>query len=206
MGVSQKAKKYAFDAGLPTVIIKQLKEFQIKLSLESVDCLRRVLEKKRICPILKELNELVGLITNFMIGDNRVKTKFADLGLSDFIHKLWIWFALQNPHLVDVLKMLATFTAESVTTCQSLPLTSSVAGSGPRKLPSKISLLHVIINLVDKEMDQVSKTHNLSILELCFVILNNCCSVLDCRILICKVSRYKKKNTKNTKEIFRALS
>jgi hypothetical protein len=61
-----------------------------------------------------------------------------------------------------------------------------VAGSGPRKVPSKISLLHAVITIIDKEMDLVSKTHSLEVLELCFVILKNCCSVLECRILICK--------------------
>ncbi|XP_044270747.1 rotatin isoform X1 [Tribolium madens] len=186
LGVSHEAKKYAMGAGLPTVIVKQLKEFHLKLGLESVDCLRRVLEKKRVCPVLKDLDELVGLVTNFMVGDGSVKDKFAQLGLSDFVHKLWVWFALQNGHFVNVLKMLATFTADCVTACQSLPLTSSVAGTGPRKIPTKISLLHVIISLIDKEMEQVSRTHNLSVLELCFVILKNCCSVLECRILICK--------------------
>jgi hypothetical protein len=113
--VSQEAKKHAFGAGLPTVIIKQLKDFHLKLSLESVDCLRRVLEKKRVCPVLKELSELVGLVTNFMVGDEAVKSRFAQLGLSDLVHKLWVWFALQNPHLVDVLKMLSTFTTDCPT-------------------------------------------------------------------------------------------
>jgi hypothetical protein len=113
--VSQEAKKHAFGAGLPTVIIKQLKDFHLKLSLESVDCLRRVLEKKRVCPVLKDLSELVGLVTNFMVGDEAVKSRFAQLGLSDLVHKLWVWFALQNPHLVDVLKMLSTFTTDCPT-------------------------------------------------------------------------------------------
>ncbi|KAJ3643051.1 hypothetical protein Zmor_025789 [Zophobas morio] len=184
--VSHEAKKYALKAGLPTATIKQMKEFYVKLSLESVDCLRRVLEKKRVCPVLKELNELVGLVTNFMVGDGAVKNKFAELGLSDFVHKLWVWFALQNSHLVDVLRMLCTFTTDCAIACQSLPLTSSVAGSGPRKIPSKISLLNVVIGLVEKEMDQVSKTHNLGVLKLCFGILTNCCSVLECRIIISK--------------------
>ncbi|RZC42071.1 hypothetical protein BDFB_001723 [Asbolus verrucosus] len=69
--------------------MKQLKDFYIKLSLESVDCLRRILDKKRVCPVLKELDELVGLITNFMVGDETVKCKLTELGLSDLIHKLW---------------------------------------------------------------------------------------------------------------------
>ena len=200
--VSHEAKKYALKAGLPTATIKQMKEFYVKLSLESVDCLRRVLEKKRVCPVLKELNELVGLVTNFMVGDGAVKNKFAELGLSDFVHKLWVWFALQNSHLVDVLRMLCTFTTDcaigeliivanttraGVLACQKLPLTSSVAGIGTRKIPSKISLLNVVIGLVEKEMDQVSKTHNLGVLKLCFGILTNCCSVLECRIIISKV-------------------
>lgn len=71
--------------------------------------------------------------------------------------------------------------------CQSLPLTSSVAGAGPRKSPGNGSLLHAIINLVNKEMEQISKTHDLSALEISLNILQNCCNSLECRVLISKV-------------------
>lgn len=110
--VSQEAKKVALKSDLFHTIIKQLKEFGLRLSLESVDCLRRVLDKKRICPVLKELNELVGLCTNFMVGNERIKLKFAEMGLSDLIHKLWVWFSVQKSYLVDVLQMLWTFTQD----------------------------------------------------------------------------------------------
>lgn len=75
-----------------------------------------------------------------------------------------------------------------ITASQSLTLTSSVAGSGPRKIPSNVSLLHAIFLLIAKEMDQVSRTHDLTILELIFHLLQNICEVLECRVIICKVN------------------
>ncbi|KAJ8948143.1 hypothetical protein NQ318_009230 [Aromia moschata] len=186
LGVSKEAKRYALEKGLAQVVVRQLRDFHIRLSLESVDCLRRVGDKRRVCPVLKELDELVGLLTNFMVGDEAVKTEVVSLNLADVIHKLWVWFLAQNAYLVDVLRMLCVYTVECPFACQSLTLTSPVAGSGPRRTPSNVSLLHTIIALIVKEMDQVSKTHSLGILELCFNVLNNCCESLECRVLMSK--------------------
>lgn len=72
--------------------------------------------------------------------------------------------------------------------CQSLPLTNSSIGSGPKKTPSSLSLLHAIVVLIEKQMNQVSKTHDLTILELCFDILHNCSAQLECRVLLSKVN------------------
>lgn len=107
---SKEAKSYAFTQGFHETVIKQLKEIYVKLSLESVDCLKRISEKKRVCPILNELHETIGLITNFMVDDSIIKNKFAVLGVSDLIHKLWVWFLLAKSKLGDVFKLLATFT------------------------------------------------------------------------------------------------
>ncbi|KAJ8927421.1 hypothetical protein NQ314_020091 [Rhamnusium bicolor] len=108
--ISMEAKRYALQKGLVQVIVKQLKEFHIRLSLESVECLRRVADKKRVCPILKEVNDLIGLLTNFMVNDEVVKTEAATLNLADIVHKLWVWFLIQNIYLVDVLRMLCIYT------------------------------------------------------------------------------------------------
>lgn len=108
--VSREAKRYALRNGLIEIAIKQMKDIHIKLSLESADCLRRVGDKKRLSPVLKELESLIGLLTNFMLNDRDVKYSAAVLGLSDLIHKLWIWFLVQRTLLTDVLKLLCTFT------------------------------------------------------------------------------------------------
>lgn len=110
LSVSKEAKKYALRHGLLEVVFQQLKETYIKLSLESVECLRRIADKKRVCPLLKELDSLVGLLTNFMLGDVDVKTSVSLLGLSDLIHKLWVWFSVQKVYLTNALKLLCTFT------------------------------------------------------------------------------------------------
>lgn len=184
--ISQEAKKFAIQKGLMEVIVKELREHHIKLSLESVESMRRVQDKKRLCPVLKEINNQVGLLTNFMLNSEKVKLAATDLNLADIIHKLWIWFSFQSVYFVDVLRMLCIFTLDCSEACRSLPLTSSVAGSGPRKVPSNMSLLHVIISFIVKEMDQISRSHNLLALELAFDILHHCCQLLECRVVISK--------------------
>lgn len=110
--VSKEAKNYALQNGLLEILIKQLKEIHVKLSLESVECLRKASDKKRVCPLLKELDALVGLMTNFILGDAKVKSASSYLGLSDLIHKLWLWFGVQKLYLVNILKLLCTYTTD----------------------------------------------------------------------------------------------
>lgn len=107
--VSDEAKKYALENNLLNVLIKKLKEKHIQLSLESVDCLRRVSDKRRICPLLKDVNNLVRLLTNFMTRNDAVKMEAAALNLADIVHKLWVWFLIQNTYLIDVLRLLKVY-------------------------------------------------------------------------------------------------
>lgn len=186
--VSNEAKYYALDTGFLQKIMESLKELCIKLSLESVDCFRRISDKKRICPLLKDLESVIGLLTNFLMNNVSVKCEAASLGLTDIVHKVWSWFSIQKSSLVNVLKLLSTFTTNCPFACQTLPYTSSIAGTGPRKNTSTISLLHVIVSVVLREMDLLSKTHDTLNLRLCFNILQNCCPVLECRICITKTS------------------
>lgn len=70
--------------------------------------------------------------------------------------------------------------------CQSLTFTSAIAGSGPRKTPSNQTLLHAIINLINKEMEQITRTHDLKILKLCLEVLQNVSCAVECRIIMAK--------------------
>ncbi|KAG5864924.1 hypothetical protein JTB14_019478 [Gonioctena quinquepunctata] len=184
--ISKEAKRHALEKGLVLSAVKQLKDYHIRLSLESVDCLRRVADKKRVCPLLKDIDDLIGLLTNFMVNDEAVKLEAATLNLADVIHKLWVWFLVQNIYLVDVLKMICVYTTECSFACQTLPLTSPVAGSGPRKSAGSMSLLTALITLINKQMDQISRTHDLGALQTAFHILQNACHSLECRVLLSK--------------------
>lgn len=108
--ISQEAKQYALDHGLLNVIIKQLKEIHVKLSFATPDSVRRVSGKKKLSPLLKDLSCLIGLISNFVIEDQIVKNAFAASGISDIMHKLWVWFLSQRNVLINVLKFFCTFT------------------------------------------------------------------------------------------------
>ncbi|KRT81126.1 hypothetical protein AMK59_5745, partial [Oryctes borbonicus] len=186
--VSLEAKKYALNNGLMDTIVKQIREFHQRLSLESLESLRRVSDKKRIGSVLQEVHALFGLLTNFMAGDSSVKNAASLLGLSDLVHKLWIWILTRNDLLIGSLRMLCTYTTECSAACQSLTLTSSVAGTGPRKIPSNVSLLHAVITLITKEMELISRTHDLTALKLTFHLLHNCCTSSECRIILSKSS------------------
>ncbi|XP_066247682.1 rotatin [Euwallacea similis] len=184
--ISQEAKRQALEKHLLETTIKELREFHIRLTLESVENLRRVQDKKRIVPVLQEIADLIGLLTNFMLNNSQVKTLAASFSLADVVHKLWVWFLFQSSYIVDVLRLLSVYTLDCPQACRSLPLTSAIAGTGPRKTPSNLSLLHSIISVISKEMEQVSKSHDLSVLELAFDVLHHCCDILECRVVISK--------------------
>ncbi|XP_044731586.1 rotatin-like [Chrysoperla carnea] len=184
--VSTKAKKFALNDGFLEQIITQLQELHVKLSLESVESIRRASDKKRVCPILNDISCIFKLLTNFMLGNERVKLQAVSLGLADLIHKLWNWINFQQNLLIEVLRMLCTFTTECQIASQSITLTSPVAGVGPRKTPTTMSLLHCILHLIGKEMDLVSRSHDLKILTYSFHLLQNCCQAYECRVLISK--------------------
>lgn len=111
--VSLEAKKYALNNELMTFVVKQIREIHLKLSLESVESLRRLSDKKRITPVLQEIHTLTGLLTNFMAGDANVKNAAVYLELADLVHKMWVWISTQKNLLVVVLKMLCTYTCDS---------------------------------------------------------------------------------------------
>lgn len=110
--ISHEAKKFALQKGLMEIIVKDLRDYHIRLSLESVENLRRVQDKKRICPILQDIGDLVGLLTNFMLNSENVKSLAASLNLADVMHKLWIWFCFQNTYIADALRMLSVYTLD----------------------------------------------------------------------------------------------
>ncbi|KAF5272203.1 hypothetical protein FQA39_LY01285 [Lamprigera yunnana] len=186
--VSAEAKKLGLQNGLMEMIMQQLKELNVKLSLESVSSLRRIADKRRVCPLLKELGDLIGLITNFMLENESVKGAASMLGFADIIHKLWVWFCVEQTLLCDCLKMLCTYTTDCHLACQSLPLTSALAGSGPRKISSNLSLLHEFVSVIGKQMELISPAHDLTILDLVFHVLHNACSVLECRSVLIKTT------------------
>lgn len=186
LSVSEEAKKCALQEDLLSHVISNFKNLQLELSIHSVDSIRKSTDKKKVCPLLKEVDAVLGMITNFMVYNINVKKAACKRDLGDLVHKLWAWFCVDRNLLTTTLKMLCTFTSECNESCHSLILTNPAAGSGPRKTPNGISLLHVIVNLLLKEMDHVSRTRDIKILRLCFSLLRNVCSSVECRNVLAK--------------------
>ncbi|XP_069703739.1 rotatin isoform X2 [Periplaneta americana] len=190
LAVSAAAKRVALSKGLLETLLLQLKELHIKLSLESADNLQRVSDKKRVCPVLKDVGILFAILTNFLHGDTAVKQAAAEIGLADLVHKLWVWCCLLPNLLKDVLKLLSTFTNSSHSASLSLIMTTTVLGVGLRKTPSSLSLLHVLVNLVQKEMELINRVHETEVLKLTFQVLTNACHSPECRNIFAKTNLF----------------
>jgi hypothetical protein len=65
---------------------------------------------QQVCPVLRDVAVLLAVLTNFMNGDSNVKVAAAEIGLSDLVHKLWVWCCALTSLLEAALKMLSTFT------------------------------------------------------------------------------------------------
>ncbi|KAL1501895.1 hypothetical protein ABEB36_007134 [Hypothenemus hampei] len=190
LSLSFEAKTYALNCNFLNIIVKDLMDFHIKLSLESVETLRRVQERKRLVPVLQEVADLLGVLTNFMLNFRKVQLSACRLNIADLVHKLWIWLSFQSNLICDALRMLCVYTLDCPETCRSLILTCPVAGTGPRKTPGNVSLLHTIVTLAQKDMDLISRSHDLQVLEFCFDILQHCTEYLECRIIISKTNLF----------------
>lgn len=70
----------------------------------------------------------------------------------------------------------------------SLCLTTVTPGVGLRKTPNSVSLIHVIMQLVAKEIDTITRTSDCQKLNFAFQILRNAIHSHECRVVISKVA------------------
>ena len=70
---------------------------------------------------------------------------------------------------------------------QSLTLTTILPGTGLRKTPNTLALIHVIIQLVCKEIDKAGQFFDNHKLHFAFHVLRNAIHVHECRVSISKV-------------------
>nr|CAD7412240.1 unnamed protein product [Timema poppensis] len=167
--ISHEAKHHALREGLLATIILQARELHV-------------------CPLLRDIGALFGLLTNFMHGSTDVKTAAAEQGLADLVHKVWLWCTAVPGLLVDTLNMMCTFTNRCLSASHSLVLTTTIPGVGLRKTPSSVSLFHAIVSLVLREMDMVGPAHEQNVLALAFQLLRHACHSHECRLVMTKSS------------------
>ncbi|XP_074116184.1 rotatin homolog anastral spindle 3 [Cotesia typhae] len=185
--VSDKAKSTALEDNLTGTCILILKELYYELNLHPHHVHRTQLERnKRLQPLLNDVNRVVTLLMNFAHNNGTVKCTLSKLGLADILHKLWAWISLNDSTLVSSLKLLATYTTNCPEAAQSLTLTTTLPGTGPRKTPNTVSLIHIIVHLVSKEIDKAGQSYNNQRLRFSFHVLKNAAHAHDCRVSIIK--------------------
>lgn len=70
---------------------------------------------------------------------------------------------------------------------QSLTLTTTLPGTGLRKTPNTVALIHVIIHLVCKEIEKAGQLFENEKLHFAFHALRNSVHNHECRVAISKV-------------------
>ncbi|KOC59425.1 Rotatin [Habropoda laboriosa] len=185
--VSNTAKRVALKENLPETILMILKEFYVRLNLQPFELFKNQTQReKKIHPLLLDLNPIFILIMNFMYDSTKVKESFTKAGLADVLHKLWAWITLNKTVLSTALKLLATYTTKCTIAAQSLTLTTTLPGTGLRKTPNTLALIHIITQLVCKEIDKAGQLFDHQKLHFAFHILRNAVHVHECRVLISK--------------------
>nr|XP_031848371.1 rotatin isoform X1 [Nomia melanderi] len=185
--VSNAAKKFALEENLPETILMILKELYVRLSLQPFELFKNQMERERkVAPLLHDVNGIFQLLMNFMYGNTQVKEVLTKCGLADVLHKLWVWVALNNTVTTTALKLLATYTTKCPTAAQSLTLTTILPGAGLRRTPNTLALIHVIIQLVSKEIDKAGQLFDNHKLHFAFHVLRNAVHVHESRVSISK--------------------
>ncbi|XP_011175426.1 rotatin isoform X1 [Solenopsis invicta] len=183
--VSKKAKQTALRDNLPETALMILKELYVKLNLQPFELYKKQAEKK-IHPLLHDVNCIFILLMNFMYGDVHVKESLTKEGLADVVHKLWAWVALNKTVSTSALKLLATFTTKCNVAAQSLTLTTILPGSGLRKTPNTLALIHVVTQIACKEIERAGQIFDNHKMHFAFHILRNAVHVHECRVCISK--------------------
>ncbi|XP_011645189.1 LOW QUALITY PROTEIN: rotatin [Pogonomyrmex barbatus] len=183
--VSKKAKQMALQDNLPETAVMILKELYVKLNLQPFELYKKQVEKKTH-PLLYDVNCIFILLMNFMCGDVCVKESLTKEGLADVVHKLWAWIALNKTVSTSALKLIATFTTKCNVAAQSLTLTTILPGSGLRKTPNTLALIHVIVQVTGKEIERAGQIFDNHKMHFAFHILRNAVHVHECRVCISK--------------------
>ncbi|XP_053987608.1 rotatin [Hylaeus volcanicus] len=185
--VSNTAKKFALEENLPATTLMILKELYVRLNLQPFEFFKNQIDRnKKIPPLLHDVNGIFILLMNFMYGSTQVKEILTKCGLADVLHKLWVWIALNNTVATTTLKLLATYTTKCTAAAQSLTLTTTLPGAGLRRTPNTLALIHVIIQLICKEIDKAGQLFDNHKLHFAFHILRNAVHVHECRVSISK--------------------
>ncbi|XP_076653624.1 rotatin homolog anastral spindle 3 isoform X2 [Halictus rubicundus] len=185
--VSNTAKRFALEENLPETILMILKELYVRLNLQPFELSKNQMERERKTPpLLHDVNGIFTLLMNFMYGNTPVKEVLTKCGLADVLHKLWAWVALNNTVTTTALKLLATYTTKCPAAAQSLTLTTILPGAGLRRTPNTLALIHVVIQLVSKEIDKAGRLFDNHKLHFAFHVLRNAVHVHECRVAISK--------------------
>ncbi|XP_063972672.1 rotatin [Diachasmimorpha longicaudata] len=178
--VSEEAKACAVRDKLGQTCLMILKELHHQIHRSNSK------REKNLGPLLNDTTKVLVLLMNFAYGSAEVKRSLAVAGVANMAHKLWVWISLNDDALLAALKMIATLTTDCPEAAQSMTLTTTLPGSGPRRTPNTVSLLNVIIHLVSQEIDKASQSFDNHRLHFAFHILRNSVHVHECRVTISK--------------------
>ncbi|KAG8235225.1 hypothetical protein J437_LFUL015917, partial [Ladona fulva] len=221
--MSSQAKWCALSSGLMGNIVSRCKNLYVSIIMgESEDSLLSQAsfirgsagKKQQPKQWMNSMSLLFRLLTNFLhsgaIGTlgmesssspDFVKTEAVRLGLSDILHKLCPFAMLATSLLLDLLRLVTTFTTDCPPACQSLIHTSKAVGTGPCQNLLSSSLIHLLCDLATKELDSLLFMHqasqskkpmeenmkeSLEILSAVFASLRNACDVQECRAVLVK--------------------
>ncbi|KAK6637908.1 hypothetical protein RUM44_008330 [Polyplax serrata] len=184
--IYKSAQDFCLNQNFAASIVLNLKKICIKLSMENTSNFKKLSEKKKIQPLLQDVENLFQLLTNFTYNNEKTKTEVANRYLTVVVHKLWPWCLMKESLQVVTLKMLCTFTYNCSQACRSLVLSSNFTVMSMKKMPGSVTLMNAITNQIELEMDSISKSSQFQVLCLCLQLLSNCCAVTECRSVIPK--------------------
>ncbi|KAG7209111.1 hypothetical protein KM043_015257 [Ampulex compressa] len=187
--ISKRAKKLALEENLAETVLMILKELYVRLNLQPFEFYRNQSERdKKSHPLLHDINGILVLLMNFMYGSVQVKETLTKNGLADVLHKLWAWIVLSKTTSTSALKLLATYTTKCPEAAQSLTLTTILPGAGltVRRTRNTVALIHVIVQLIIKEIERAGQIFDNQKLHFAFHVLRNVVHVYECRVSISK--------------------
>ncbi|XP_013784879.1 rotatin-like [Limulus polyphemus] len=184
LGVSASARSAVLDKGLLKTVLNDLKD-----AVNFIDCAKK--GKNLKCQeLIQFFIEKLHILQHLIYQSKNAKLQACELRIITYLRKIWS-LCLTNFNLMSsCLSFLVTYTAFCAEACSSLVIETTQGSSGTAS--GKMTTLHQVVFVTEREIDRFSKTRNSAVLKLAFQVLTNVCCVSECRNIIARTNLLEK--------------
>ncbi|XP_076347162.1 LOW QUALITY PROTEIN: rotatin homolog anastral spindle 3 [Tachypleus tridentatus] len=179
LGVSESARSAVLDKGLVKIMLNDLKD-----TVNFISCAKQG-NNSKCQELIQFFIEKLHVLQHLIYQSKSAKLK-CELGIITYLRKIWS-LCLTNFNLMSsCLSFLVTYTAFCAEACRSMVIEITQGSIGTTF--GKMTILHQVVFVTEREINRFSKTRNSAVLKLSFQVLTNVCCISECRNIIARTN------------------